>query len=278
MIPRRLRVLFPLALASFAFVLGCSDSGDDAMDDGPGDAPRRERTAARDAGERDGAPASAEPRPIDPSTLGTIRGIVRFEGEPPRRKELAMGNEPACQHATPPRTEKVVVEDGKLQGVFVYVRRGHEGWIPPAAPAEPEELDQHGCLYVPHVLAVQTGQPLHVKNSDETTHNVNLDARRNGQTGNFTQGRNQEDLVFVFERREHGIPFKCDIHPWMGAVVHVQDHPWFAVSGPDGRFEIRGVPPGSYSLEAIQEELGKQRVDVVVTANGTAEASFTFED
>jgi len=202
---------------------------------------------------------------------------VAFVGTPPVQKPLAMGTDPACtDHAVPPTTEKVVVQDGGLRDVYVFVARGHEGWIVPDPPAEPAVLSQRGCLYVPHALAVQTGQKLLVHNADPTTHNVNMRAKRNGISRNATQGQNQADLEFVFERREHAIGFQCDIHPWMKAWLYVQDHPWFAVSAADGSFAIEGLPPGTYTLEARHEELGEQRVEVTVPASGAATAEFSF--
>ena len=189
------------------------------------------------------------------------------------------GTEAACNvHATPPRTESAVVENGRVRDVYVYIKRGHEGWIVPEPPAEPVTLSQEGCIYVPHALAVQTGQKLLVHNGDDTTHNVNMKAKRNGINGNYTQGRKQADLEFVFERREHLIPFKCDIHPWMGAQLYVQDHPWFALTDAEGNFNIEGVPPGDYTLEAVHETFGKLKADITVAAGSPATAAFSYTD
>lgn len=280
----------PVRRAPLLFVLLAACTGGEAPAPGR-PAPETDATDAREPQARRERPraaagesttrsdgASEPPRPIDPATVGRVTGRVLFVGTPPVQKPLAMGTDPACRdHAQPPTTEKVVVTDGGLRDVYVFVARGHEGWIVPEPPAEPVVLSQHGCLYVPHALALQTGQTLLVHNGDPTTHNVNMRAKRNGISRNATQGQNQADLSFRFERREHAIAFQCDIHPWMKAWLYVQDHPWFAVSGADGSFVIEGLPPGSYTLEARHEELGERRVEVTVPASGTAAVELSFE-
>src|SRR5206468_11432802 len=113
-------------------------------------------------------------------TTGTIHGVVTFEGTPPPRKPMEIGGVSGCPHQDPaPLTEDVVVSDGRLANALVYLREGHEGWIAPAPAAAPIDLDQKGCLYRPHVLAMRVGQKLLVHNSDPTSHNVNIRTERN---------------------------------------------------------------------------------------------------
>ncbi len=275
----RPRPALSLLLGTVLLLASCS--GDEPPAPSAGAAPAGPARAApereRDADEEAAPAAPKEMRPIDAAQVGRVEGVALFRGEPPLQKRLGMGTDRACtDHATPPLTETVVVENGRLRDAFVYVKRGHEGWIVPPPPAAPALLSQEGCLYVPHALAVQTGQELRVHNGDPTTHNVNMKARRNGIASNTTQGQGQADLSFTFERREHSIPFRCDIHPWMGAWLYVQDHPWFALSGADGTFAIEGLPAGRYTLEAVHEELGTLRAEVTVAAGETARVELVY--
>ncbi len=213
---------------------------------------------------------------IDPAATGTVRGTCVFEGEPPELKEFGLA--PECpEHAEPVRQEHVLVKDGRLKDVLVSVKKGLAGWeIPPAAPGE-HVLDQVGCVYTPHVSAMRAGQTLKVRNSDPLTHNVNISAKRNNLSKNVTQGRGGDDHVMEPKRRER-IDFKCDIHPWMSAHVFVQEHPFYALTGEDGAFEIAGLPPGEYELEALHSHYRSQKAKVTVTAGGVAETTFTYSE
>jgi hypothetical protein len=231
------------------------------------------------AAQSEGSPRESKKKersPIDPAQVGTIRGVVRFEGEPPQRKEMAIGSTAGCEHhPKPPLTEDVIVTDGRVENTFVQIKDGLDGWIMPPAPAEPAKLDQHGCMYRPRVIGVQLGQKLLVRNSDDATHNVHSFATRNDNF-NRTQTPGGADVEWIAEKREAMAAFGCDIHPWMKAWVSVCDHPFFAVSAADGAFSISGVPPGEYTLEAAHEKLGKKSKNVTLSAGGTAEIEFVF--
>jgi hypothetical protein len=164
-----------------------------------------------------------------------------------------MDSDPKCasQHTEPVLSQAMVVNDkGQMQWVFVRVKSGLSGTFP--APATPAVLDQHGCMYVPHVMGVMVNQPVAILNSDATLHNVNVKptANKGFNMGMPVKGMKIEQK---FSKPELGIPFKCDVHPWMGATLHVVDNPFFAVSDVEGRFEIKGLPPGTYTLEAVHE-------------------------
>jgi hypothetical protein len=175
----------------------------------------------------------------------------------------------------PPLTEDVIVANGGLQNVFVHVKSGLDGWIVPAASAEPVVLDQEGCMYRPRVLGIRVGQKLVVENSDGATHNVHSRPDRN-EGFNRTQPPGGAPVEWVAEKAEVMIPFGCDIHPWMKSWVSVREHPFFAVSGADGSFTIAGLPPGEYTLEAAHEKLGKKTGKVTLSPSGTAEIEFVF--
>jgi len=214
------------------------------------------------------------------SDTGALFGEIRFAGEAPARFPIgARKMSECCAHEDVEHlSDIVIVEEGKLAGVLVRVTRGYPADLVPPTPAEPAVLDQRGCIYTPHVLALRAGQPLEVHNSDPTKHNVNAKATKNASPGNEYMGEGQKPIRLLFEHAESAIHFKCDIHPWMEAQVHVVEHPWFAVTGTDGAFRIEGVPPGTYTIEALHEVYGRLVVkDVRVEAGRATGFALTFE-
>ena len=144
------------------------------------------------------------------------------------------------------------------------------------ASAAPAVLDQKGCVYTPQNLAIQTGQKLLVKNSDMCIHNVDFTPTVAGnEPHNDVQMPGAADLTYTFAKPEMFIMFKCDVHPWMRAWVSVFDSPYFAVSDKDGKFVIKNVPPGKYTVEASHRKLGAQTQDVEV-ADKDVTVNFTF--
>ena len=183
-------------------------------------------------------------------------------------------NQP-CHAGAPTLKEESVVADaaGHLQDVVVYLEDA-----PPAGPpqdAPPVTLDQVNCRYMPHVVALQTGQTLHVTTSDPTLHNVHGLCTENPPF-NFALISVGQSKDLRFEKPEV-FPVRCDVHPWMKAHIHVFAHPWFAVTSSDGTFEIRNVPAGSYTLVAWQEKYGLQRERVSVTDGKVCIADITYQ-
>ena len=184
---------------------------------------------------------------------GRVVGAVRFEGKPPRRKPVRMSADPYCSKAHTEKifSESVIVnDDGSMRNVFIYVKSGLSGSFAP--PQSAVLMDQVGCMYRPHVVGVMTGQPLLIRNSDNTLHNVKMNSSSNGS---FNEGMPVKGMVLnkTLSKPEMGIGFKCDVHPWMSAYLYVMPHPFFGVSDVEGRFEITWLPPGTYTLEAIHE-------------------------
>jgi plastocyanin len=158
----------------------------------------------------------------------------------------------------------------------VWVSKGLEGksFEP---PAEPVVLDQKGCCYSPHVFGAQVGQKLVVRNSDPVTHNVHSFAKKN-KAFNQSQQSGGKAIEQVLDKEEVLMQLKCDIHGWMSSYVGVVPHPFFAVTGAAGSFEITGLPPGEYTLSAKHEVFGAQKTTITVSEGGTVEASFTFAE
>jgi len=216
---------------------------------------------------------------VDPATAGTIRGLVRFEGEPPPARIVEMRADPVChalQGQRRVREEQVVVnEDGTLRNVFVQVVKGLEGkrFEP---PAETTLLDQTGCVYVPHVLALRTGQTLVVRNSDRTNHNINGAGAKKNRGFNFGQTTAGIEDRLTFENPET-FPVRCDRHGWMQAWIHVVAHPYFAVTADGGAFEIANLPPGAYTIEAWHEKYeDRPRREVTLAPSATETVEFVF--
>lgn len=204
---------------------------------------------------------------------GTVTGKVSYVGTPPPRAKLAMDADAVCAaaHSEPVLSEEIIVNDGGLQNVFVYL----VGAPAKPAPTTPAVLDQKGCQYKPHVLGVQVGQPVQILNSDGTLHNVHGTPKKNPGF-NFAMPKFVKKKDTKFDSAEIMVAVKCDVHPWMSGYIGVMEHPYFAVSGPDGTFTIANVPPGEYPVKAWHEKLGEKDATVKVDEGGTATVDFSY--
>jgi len=208
---------------------------------------------------------------------GTVTGKVRFTGAKPLMAKIDMSDESVCKakYTAPPTEETVVVNpNGTLANVFVYVDSGLPANYTAPAPTEDVVLDQNGCRYHPHVLGIRVGQKLAIKNSDGILHNIKAMGKLN-RTFNVSQPTSMT-TERVFTAREVMVPLECNVHGWMQAYLGVLPHPFFAVTGTDGSFSLKGLPPGTYTIKAWHEKYGTQVATVTVTAGGAKTQDFTF--
>jgi plastocyanin len=221
--------------------------------------------------------AGSPPSPPTGAGAAAIRGVVKFTGAVPAARPISMSADPSCakQHPAPFLAKEVVVDSkGGLQNVIVFVADGlGDRTFDP--PTEPAVIAQKGCLYQPHVLAVRANQPLEVVNNDSTSHNIHPTPANNREWNKAEPpGAKVEE---AFAREEIAIPVKCNIHPWMRGYVAVFKHPYFAVTGKDGSFDLSGLPPGTYTIKVWHEKLGTSTQKITVAANETKTIDFVFK-
>jgi plastocyanin len=250
------------ALLAVMLSAACGGGGDDAG------------APAGDAGAGGGAPTAS---PVDAATAGSIGGHVMFTGTPATGEPIDMSDEPQCaaKHTTPPVRGADKAGGGGLDDVFVYVKSGPVTTMQFPTPTEAEVLDQNGCVYMPHVIALQAGQQLTVRNSDPLMHNVNATPTENRP---FNRSQPQAGMEFqqTFTAAEVMIPVRCDVHGWMEAYIGVTSHPYHAVTANGGTFTLENLPPGDYEIEAWHERYGTQTQMVTVPPSGRADVMFTF--
>jgi len=219
--------------------------------------------------------AAAPTQTVDPATVGQIAGEVRVTGKLPPRTTLEM-SEAACKkmHDKEVYVDRTVAKDGKLQSSFVYIRSGLEAYAFPTPKTE-VVLDQKGCIYHPRIVGVQVDQPFTFVNSDSLMHNIHTLPQQN-DGANFAMPARGMRRTKRFDVPEIMVKTQCDVHPWMLAYIGVVSHPHFAVTGADGAFVFKGVPPGKYTVEAWHEVLGRQHRELTLKAKGAEKIEFVF--
>jgi len=225
------------------------------------------------------SPAAApDARKVDDATAGSIAGRVTIAGTAPQNAPIAMSSDPVCASANKDgaAAETFVVKDGGLDNVFVYIKDGLGNKYIFDTPTTPVKIDQKGCRYVPHVVGIRVSQPLQIANDDGTMHTVHGTAKSNAEF-NFSQPLAGLKNDVTFSTQEVLLPVKCDVHPWMHAYVGVVSHPYFAVTADGGKFDLRTVPPGTYTIEAVHEKLGAQTQTVTIGDKEKKEIAFTFK-
>jgi plastocyanin len=219
------------------------------------------------------------PPAITADNTGTaaVHGKIKYEGKLPKTAPINMAADPSCskQHTSPVANQEVVADsEGELQNVIVFVADGlGDRTFDP--PSEPAVIQQKGCMYQPHVLAVRANQPLEVINEDPTSHNIHAIPANNREWNKAEPPGAKIDEAFA--REEIAIPVKCNVHPWMHSYVAVFKHPYFTVTGKDGSFNLGNLPPGTYTIEAWHEKLGSSKQKITVGTNETKSIDFVFK-
>jgi plastocyanin len=237
------------------------------------------RTVAANAVPREAGAGQSAGAKVDPATAGAVTGKVVLQGTAPANAAIKMNADPNCLKATTgqPQTQETFTTGAGngLQNVFVYLRDGL-GRYAYDVPKTPVVIDQKLCRYHPHVFGIRVGQPLEIRNSDDTLHNIHAMPDENLEF-NLGQPVKGMRVTRTFTTQEVMVPIRCDVHGWMNAYVGVMAHPYFAVSGANGTFDIQTVPPGTYTLEAWHERLGTATQQVVVGAKQTKDVIFVFK-
>jgi plastocyanin len=183
----------------------------------------------------------------------TLRGVITYKGPVPPPRPLEVDHDMECCAKSPILPETLLVsKDGQVREGVVWLEgvKGDKPW-----PAKPVALDQQGCVFQPHVAVVGVGQPMNFLNSDPIIHNIHTWPRENDpmSVSQLAKGLGRP-IKRTFTAPDE-IKVTCDVHKWMGAWVIVRDNPYYAITGPDGGYEITDIPPGTYTMVVWHESL-----------------------
>jgi plastocyanin len=221
-----------------------------------------------------GANSGARP---DASSGAAVVGKVKFQGTLPQPVKVSMNADPSCAklHPGPAMSQDFVTgSDNTLGNVIVFISDGL-GSRTFDMPTEEVSFEQKGCMYEPHVVALRANQKLKMMNGDNTTHNIHPIPANNREWNKAEPaGSTMEES---FPREEIAIPVKCNVHPWMKSYIAVFKHPYFAVTGKDGSFQLPNLPPGEYTVEAWHEKLGTMTQKITIVAGESKTVDFTFK-
>jgi plastocyanin len=208
----------------------------------------------------------------------TVNGTITFDGKPPALRPLDINAEPICakkQGGSAPNEMLVLGSGNTMANILVWVSKGLPSGKTWPAPKTPVTLDQNGCTYKPHVMGIMVGQTYRILNSDGILHNIHTLPTINKSFNRGMPG-NVKEATTTFEKPENVFHIKCDVHPWMSAYIGVYTHPFYSVTGTDGKYTISGLDPGTYEITAWHEKLGTQTASITVAATDTKAQNFKF--
>lgn len=265
------RVLLTLSLFTLLFIIstvGCDDSGKEKSAE-TAEPPQAVTT------KRAPKTLKAFQNAIATKEVGIIQGRALFKGEPPPRDELPVTFSKRICGREPKKSERLLVsETGAIQNVVVSLLGIPKGLPTPPSEA-PLQLDQQKCVFIPHVLIVPVDTPFKVLNSDNTTHNFHAIGTENKEI-NKNQSKNNRKPIPVQFAHPEVVRVVCDVHSWMSAWIVVAEHPYYALTDPEGGFRLDNVPAGRYQIKAWHEQLGEQTSEVTVEVNQETVADFEF--
>ena len=266
-----MKTLVKTAFLGLALVglVACGDDGGGGTPAGGNGGGGGDDAAKTDGGDAGGGAKQA----YDASKFkGSISGSVKT-AEKPQERLLPIGGDAFCTGAWDGKKavdeDYVVNEDGSVPNAMVWVHKGpHTGFTYSAPTDRGFTVSQTNCYYTPHVFGVMVGEKFTVANDDKTLHNVHAKPKRNTESNQAQNPGAKND--FSFAKKESKISFVCDVHSWMSAWAFAFDHPFFAVTGDDGKFEITGLPPGDYTVRTWTRKLGESEMKVTVGADSAA--------
>jgi plastocyanin len=193
---------------------------------------------------------------------GTLKGVVTFEGTPPKRDPLvAKGDQSVkdaavCSVDAVPDESFLVNEESKgIANVFIFLEKAPAAVKPPQPKEKELVFDQKGCRFIPHVLCIQVGQKVIVKSDDAVPHNTHTHPFRNSGFNQTIAANDRKGVELIYTRPERiPVEVRCDFHKWMVARHMVLDHPYMAVTDSNGQFEIQNLPAGNHKFKIWQEK------------------------
>jgi hypothetical protein len=211
------------------------------------------------------------------SNGGTIQGVIKLAGPAPTIAPIVVTkNQDYCGESIP-NPVYVVAKDGGVQNVEVYLKDITKGKALPTDPVAISLVNTH-CMFKPRVQAATVGQQITISSEDPVLHNTHpQNSETNATIYNIALPYKGFSVTKPLPATPQLIKVKCDAHEWMHAWIWEFDHPYFATTGDDGRFTIKDVPPGTYTLVAWQEAAGEKSVSVTVTAGKTVTADVQLE-
>jgi hypothetical protein len=226
----------------------------------------------------------------DEKSAGVFKGVVTFKGAPPPRKRLFEKNDAKIEKpedravcaAEDYFSDEFLVNEKAGNGVanvVIYIEKTPAGYTPPPVPEEPAIFDQKGCRFIPHILIVRCNQKMLIKSGDPVVHNTNITSLRNTGFNQTISVNNRDGVEYSYKKPEgRPVPVKCDLHNWMKAHHLPLEHPLAAVTDADGKFEIKGVPPGKHTFIVWHEMCGylNRKLEVDIKADKTTEETLSY--